>query len=118
MTNDSQIRLWLLNTQNLSRINHQKVLYSSKSVREKNVFKTENDWRKQFYFDSIAKSMDRTVLRNLIVSNRRKKLKEKSKKLKPEKGGLITLDDDLKVNSQKLELGKKQIWTVDPQEIF
>ena len=40
------------------------------------------------------------------------------KKIEPEKGGLITLDDDLKVNSQKFEPGKKQIWTVDPQDFF
>ena len=117
MTIDSQIRLWLLNTQHLSRINYQKVLYLSNSVREKDVFKTENDWQKQFYFNSIAKSMDRTVFRSLIFSNRREKSK-KTKKLKPEKGGLITLDDDLKVNSQKVEPGKKQIWTVDPQDCF
>ena len=40
------------------------------------------------------------------------------KKIEPEKGGLITLDDDLKVNSQKSEPGKKQIWTIDPQDFF
>jgi len=51
-------------------------------------------------------------------TDEKKKSKEKSKKLKPEKGGLITLDDDLKVNSQKLEVGKNQLWTVDPQDYF
>ena len=44
--------------------------------------------------------------------------KKKFKKFEPEKGGLITLDDDLNVNSQKFEPGKKQIWTVDPQVFF
>ena len=46
------------------------------------------------------------------------KVEKTEKKFEPEKGGLITLDDDLKVNSQKFEPGKKQIWTVDPQVFF
>ena len=60
-------------------------------------------------------------LKSKFFSNLPKHSKKKRKefqKLKPEKGGLITLDDDLKVNSQKVEPGKKQIWTVDPQEFF
>ena len=60
-------------------VNNQKVLYSSKSVREKVFFKTENDWRKQFYFDSIAKSMDRTVLKNRIWFHQNKKSKKVEK---------------------------------------
>ena len=43
---------------------------------------------------------------------------ERIEKIETQKGGLITLDDDLKVNSQKVEPGKKQLWTVDPQEFF
>ena len=50
--------------------------------------------------------------------NFNKSRKNRKKKFEPEKGGLITLDDDLKVNSQKFEPEKKQIWTVDPQEFF
>ena len=84
LTIESPIQLRLLNTQNLSPLNYQKVLYSSKSVREKNVFKTKNDWRKQFYFDSIAKSMDRTVFRNLKQKIRKQNRKE-FQKFKPKK---------------------------------
>ena len=46
------------------------------------------------------------------------KLNRKVSRVQIEKGGLITLDDDLKVNSQKAGTGKKQNWTVDPQENF
>ena len=42
----------------------------------------------------------------------------KNIKLETKKGGLITLDEDLKVNSQKADPKKKQFWTVDPQESF
>ena len=44
--------------------------------------------------------------------------RQKNKRLKTKKGGLITLDEDLKVNSQKADPKKKQFWTVDPQENF
>ena len=63
-------------------VNNQVVFYSSKSVREKVFFKTENDWRKQIYFDSIAKSMDRshsTVLKNRIWFHQNKKSKKVEK---------------------------------------
>ena len=65
--------------------------------------------------------MDRTVFKIKIFFEPTKTFEKKRKefqKLKPEKGGLITLDDDLKVNSQKVEPGKNQLWTVDPQDYF
>ena len=61
--------------------------------------------------------MDRKVWKSNIFETLTK-VEKIDKKFEPEKGGLITLDDDLKVNSQKFEPEKKQIWTVDPQEFF
>ena len=61
--------------------------------------------------------MDRKVWESNLFETLTK-VEKIEKKFEPEKGGLITLDDDLKVNSQKFEPGKKQIWTVDPQDFF
>ena len=61
--------------------------------------------------------MDRKVWKSNIFETLTK-VEKIDTKFEPEKGGLITLDDDLKVNSQKFEPGKKQIWTVDPQVFF
>ena len=63
--------------------------------------------------DGLEKSYGLKLRKNEQISK-----KKKFKKFEPEKGGLITLDDDLNVNSQKFEPGKKQIWTVDPQDFF
>ena len=66
--------------------------------------------------------MDRTVLKNRIWFHQNKKsIKvEKSKQISEIETRKRWIDnaDDLKVNSQKFETGKKQIWTVDPQDFF